>query len=149
MQDTPTPEELLAAVAAFVRQELGPALTRHGEAALAYHAKVAANMLDTTRRQLQQAPASDAAEFARLRQLLGHPSGQQHGQTDASLDALNRTLAERLAQPAHGLPPDLLAEHLWRTALDKLAVDQPRYATAQRVWAAQAQPPAPAPTPST
>lgn len=127
MQDLPRPDQLLAAVAGFLRQEAGPALGRAGESALAYHAKVAANMLDIVARQLTLAPAAEAAERARLQAVLGDPS------TD-DLATLNQRLADALA--AGTLDPATnpgLADHLWRTTLDKLAVDQPRYATYRQV----------------
>lgn len=127
MQDLPRPDQLLAAVAGFLRQEAGPALGRAGESALAYHARVAANMLDIVARQLTLAPAAEAAERARLQAVLGDPS------TD-DLAALNQRLADALA--AGTLDPTTnpaLADHLWRTTLDKLAVDQPRYATYRQV----------------
>ena len=60
MQDSPNPEQLLAAVARFLRDEAGPALGRSGQDALAYNARVAANMLDIVSRQLQLAPSADA-----------------------------------------------------------------------------------------
>ena len=135
MHDLPRPDQLLAAVAGFLRQEAGPALGRAGESALAYQARVAANMLDIVARQLTLAPAAEAAERARLQALLGAP------QTD-DLAALNQRLAEALA--AGTLDPatqPALADHLWRTTLDKLAVDQPRYATYRQVVGEAAPPP--------
>jgi len=124
MQDLPTPEQLLAAVARFLRDEAGPALAGHGDSALAYHARVAANMLDTVRRQGLLAPASDAAEVQRLRALLGGTAPP-----DADLTMLNQRLADGIASGF--LPADHpgLAEHLWSTTMAKLAVDQPGYDT--------------------
>lgn len=129
MQDAPTPEQLLAAVARYLRDEAGPALAAHGDDALAYQARVAANMLDTVRRQGLLAPAAEAAERARLQALLGDQDG-----TD-DLAALNRRLAEALAQGRLDATQPALAEHLWRTTLDKLAVDQPGYDTYCRLAA--------------
>lgn len=70
MHDLPSPEQLLAAVARFLRDEAGPALAGAGEAALAYQARVAANMLDTVARQAELAPAAEATERTRLLSLL-------------------------------------------------------------------------------
>ena len=123
MQDSPNPEQLLAAVARFLRDEAGPALGRSGQDALAYNARVAANMLDIVSRQLQLAPSADADEGARLRVLLNDPVSSD------DLDRLNQRLAERIAQGDPGTDPQALTEHLWRTTLAKLAVDQPSYAT--------------------
>ena len=74
-------------------------------------------------RQLTQEEGSDAAEVKRLRALLG---------TDGSVTDLNRTLAERIAKGEVDLATPGLAEHLWQTTMDKLAVDQPNYASYKR-----------------
>lgn len=129
MHDLPTPEQLLAAVARFLRDDAGPALARHGDNALAYQARVAANMVDTVARQTQLAPATDAAERRRLQVLLGLPADHP----DASdLAALNRRLVSRLADGTLDSHHPGLADHLWATTLAKLAVDQPGYDTHQR-----------------
>ena len=123
MQDSPSPEQLLAAVARFLRDEAGPALGRSGQDALAYNARVAANMLDIVGRQLQLAPTADANELARLRPLLNDAAS-----TD-DLARLNQRLAERIYQGKVSTEDPALTEHLWRTTQAKLAVDQPSYAT--------------------
>ena len=141
MHDLPTADELLGAVSRFLRDDAGPALGRGAPpsdgAALAYQVRVAANMLDIVRRQFALAPATDAAERARLQALLGEAG---------DLATLNRRLAECIADGRIGLATPGLADHLWRTTLDKLAVDQPGYATYRRQFAATA--PVPAPTES-
>ena len=124
MQDAPSPEQLLQAVARYLRDEAGPALARAGEGALAYQAKVAANMLDIAGRQIDKAPAEQAAEQARLQDLLGGAG---------SLEALNQRLAERIASGELAPRQPGLAEHLWLSTLAKLAVDQPGYDTYRRL----------------
>ncbi len=42
---------------------------------------------------------------------------------------LNRVLAERIMKGEVDLGTLGLAEHLWQTTMDKLAVDQPNYAS--------------------
>ena len=74
-------------------------------------------------RQLTLEEGGDAAEVERLRALLG-----MHG----SLTELNRALAERIAKGEVDLQTPGLAEHLWQTTMDKLAVDQPNYASYKR-----------------
>ena len=127
MQDAPSPEQLLQAVARYLRDEAGPALARAGDAALAYQARVAANMLDIAGRQLAQAAAEQAAESARLQDLLGEMG---------SLAGLNLRLAERIVGGELAVGQPGLAEHLWLTTLAKLAVDQPGYDTYRRLTAA-------------
>jgi hypothetical protein len=74
-------------------------------------------------RQLTLATVSDAAEAERLRKLLAMPG---------SLFELNRALADAIAKGELDLETPGLAEHLWQTTMDKLAVDQPTYAAYRR-----------------
>ena len=115
MQDEPTPEELVKAVADFLRNDIAPMISGHN----AFKLRVAINALDLVTRQLRLEQGSDAAEAARLSRLLG-----QQG----SLAELNGALAERIAKGEADLQTPGLSDHLWQTTLDKLAVDQPNYA---------------------
>jgi hypothetical protein len=119
MQDEPTPEELIAAVADFLRNDIAPELSGHN----AFKLRVAINALDLVTRQLALEGMSSAAEAARLTQLLG---------MQGALGELNRTLADRIAKGEFDLQTPGLTEHLWQTTLDKLAVDQPNYASYKR-----------------
>jgi hypothetical protein len=119
MQDEPTPTELIKAVADFLRNELTPAIGGHS----AFKLRVAINALDLVTRQLTLESSSDAAETARLKQLLG---------AQGSLGELNRALADRIANGDADLQTPGLAEHLWQTTMDKLAIDQPNYAAHRR-----------------
>lgn len=114
MHQRPDMEDLLAAVALFLREQALPQLPAHA----AYHARVAANMVDIVRRQLQLAPAAEAGELQRLRAL---------PRREGSLSELNARLCEQLADGRIDLHTPGLAEHLWQTTLDTLAVDQPGY----------------------
>ena len=124
MHQRPDTEDLLAAVALFLREQAIPQLPAHA----AYHARVAANMVDIVRRQLQLAPAADAEEQRRLRALL---------QADGSLAELNARLCECIADGRIGLHTPGLAQHLWQSTLDKLAVDQPGYESYRRALGAR------------
>jgi Domain of unknown function (DUF6285) len=119
MQDEPTPEELVKAVADFLRNDIAPMISGHN----AFKLRVSINALDLVTRQLKLEQGADAAEAARLSQLLG-----QQG----SLVELNRALAGRIASGEADLQTPGLAEHLWQTTMDKLAVDQPNYGSYKR-----------------
>jgi hypothetical protein len=119
MQDEPTPEELIRAVADFLRHEIAPGISGHN----AFKLRVSVNALDLVTRQLALAQGSDAAEAVRLTQLLGE---------EGTLGELNRILADRIANGEADLQTPGLAEHLWQTTMDKLAVDQPNYASYKR-----------------
>ena len=119
MQDEPTPEELTRAVADFLRRDLAPGMTGHD----AFRLRVAINALDLVTRQLELSARSDAAEVERLSHLLG---------VQGSLGELNGVLAGRIAAGEVYLQTPGIAEHVWQTTMDKLAVDQPNYASYQR-----------------
>jgi Domain of unknown function (DUF6285) len=119
MQDEPTPIELTKAVADFLRDDIAPMISGHQ----AFKLRVAINILDLVGRQLTLEQGSDAAEAARLTGLLGIPG---------ALIELNRALAEKIASRELDLQTQGLTEHLWQTTMDKLAVDQPNYASYKR-----------------
>jgi hypothetical protein len=119
MQDEPTPIELTKAVADFLRNDITPLISGHQ----AFKLRVAINILDLVTRQLTQEEGSDTSETERLRALLG---------MDGSVTDLNRALAERISKGEVDLATAGLAEHLWATTMDKLAVDQPNYASYKR-----------------
>ena len=119
MQDEPTPEELIKAVADFLRNDIAPEISGH----LAFKLRVSINALDLVTRQIALEQGSDAAEIARLSQLLA---------MQGSVGELNRALADRIAKGEVDLRTPGLADHLWQTTMDKLAVDQPNYASYRR-----------------
>jgi len=119
MQDEPTPTELTKAVADFLRNEITPAIGGHN----AFKLRVAINALDLVTRQLALQQGGDVAEAARLTQLLD---------MQGSLVELNRALADRIAKGEADLRTPGLSDHLWQTTMDKLAVDQPNYASYRR-----------------
>jgi len=119
MQDEPTPTELIKAVADFLRSDIAPMISGHN----AFKLRVSINALDLVTRQLSLQEDSDAAEAARLARLLG---------MQGSLAELNRVLADRIAKGKIDLQTSGLADHLWQTTMDKLAVDQPNYASYRR-----------------
>jgi hypothetical protein len=119
MQDEPTPEELIKAVADFLRSDIAPLISGHH----AFKLRVSINALDLVTRQITLEQAGDAAEAARLSRLLA---------MQGTLGELNRALADRIAKGDVDLQTPGLADHLWQTTMDKLAVDQPNYASYRR-----------------
>lgn len=131
MQDRPTAAELLAAVRAFLEDDLLPQL----EGRRRFHALVAANVLGIVEREMAQDEAHLRAEHARLATLLGAPA---HEGTLAALRdavrALDVRLAERIRAGDADAGPfaDAVRAHLRATTLEKLAVANPRYGSAPR-----------------
>jgi hypothetical protein len=116
MQDRPTPAEVIGAVAAFLKTTVAAQTS----GATSFQARVAANALEMMKRELDLAPAEDAAEHERLKALLG---------TDGALFDLSVELSRRIATGEIETSSPALIEHLWATTMAKLAVDQPTYAS--------------------
>jgi hypothetical protein len=114
MQDRPSADKLLAAVRAFLNETAMPQLS--GQAA--FHARVAGNVLDILARELALAPGFNKAEQARLESLLGE---------SGNLEALNRKFCDKIASGEMGLADEAVKNHLTKTTMGKLAIDQPRY----------------------
>jgi hypothetical protein len=114
MMDQPSAIELVKAVQAFLETRAIPELKGH----TAFHARVAANALAIVARELEQGPDADSQEAARLQTLLGH---------EGDLQALNRELCRRIR--TGGIDPldPALADHLRRTTIAKVRIDQPNY----------------------
>lgn len=112
----PTAPELLAAIEGFLKDEALPAL----EGSEAYHMRVALSALAIVAREIEQGPALDEAERARLTAVLG---------IDGALVDLNRLLCGRIRQRVLTYKDRGLMAHLRATAMGKMAIDNPRYAT--------------------
>lgn len=125
MQDQPSAAELLRAATDFLRERVLPELEGHA----AFHGRVAANVLAIVQRELEIAPEANVAEHARLTELLGE---------EGSLDELNRELCRRIRSGDLDRATPGLIEHLWETAITKVAIDQPKYATYRRIIAKRA-----------
>jgi hypothetical protein len=119
MQDEPMPDEILALVASFLRDEAAPALSGR----VAFHARVAANAVELVRRQLSEGARGEVRELSRLQALFG---------SQDDLSSLNARLASGIADGSQTLQNTAMREHLWRTTLEKVAVDQPNYASFKR-----------------
>ncbi len=126
MREPPSTAELVDAVSEFLTREIAPTLSGR----LAFHLRVAVNVLATIRREIELGPAADRAETARLAALLGVAD---------DLEALNAELCRRIAEGGFDPQDPALIEHLWATTLDTLAIDQPSYATYRRIAAEEAR----------
>ena len=115
----PTRDELLEAVIEFLENRVMPKLDKH----TAFHARVAANVLNIVRRELEQGPKLDAEELVRLKDLLGE---------DGTLEALNAELCNRIHRGDLDYTDPELMEHLFQTTMGKVSVDQPIYSAYRR-----------------
>jgi|FLYL01.1.fsa_nt_gi hypothetical protein len=124
MQDYPTYQQLLEAVAGFLEAEIVPS----APGARGFHARVAANVLRIVRRELETEEQALADEWRRLDDLLGT---EPKPPTLAALrDALRRRTEElcariRAGEADSGEWAGRVFDHVRRTVRDKLAVSSP------------------------
>ncbi|MCR9225232.1 MAG: DUF6285 domain-containing protein [Hyphomonas sp.] len=116
MHDQPSVSELVLAVKSFIDETAGPNLTGHA----AFHARVASNALATVLRDLELRPANEAAEIARLKNLMNASEGDD-------LAVLNARLSEKIQSGDLTLETPGLLEHLKTTTVAQVEIDQPRY----------------------
>jgi hypothetical protein len=116
MQDRPTCDELLAAVEAFLDAGAAPG----AEAAMRFHARVAANAVRIVRRELALEDAHLDAELARLQDLLGPataPATEKAGRLEATDDTRGQP-ATQVRQPTEAAAPSRATGEL-RTTIGK------------------------------
>jgi hypothetical protein len=113
----PSDAGLLQAVAGFLEHTALPRLEGHAQ----FHGRVALNVLAMLERSQTLGPAATAAEHARLAQLMGDPSG------DVTALRTRLCAALRAGQMTEADPH--LLNHLLRTAVDRVAIEQPNYAS--------------------
>jgi hypothetical protein len=116
MREQPSASELLDSVAEFMGKELMPRLSGR----VAFHTRIAINVLAIVRREMTLGPAAAAREAVRLAELLG---------AEGDAEALTDALCERIAHGEIDAHDPKLIEHLWATTMDTVAIDQPNYAT--------------------
>lgn len=117
--DRPDAAELLAAVREHLIDNLAPML----EGQPAFHLRVATNALAIVERTMAEGDAMDAAELARLRDLLGR---------DGDLIDLNRRLSAKIRTQPPGDEKASILDHLRRTSADKLRLANPRHMTPRK-----------------
>lgn len=124
MQDRPTANELIDAVAQFLAGELAPTLT---DPRLKFRALVAANVLGIVARELQMSADLTRAEWHRLDALMGDDAPGENLQDE--IDVMTRALCVRIRAGAAdgGAFHDAAFAHVQQTLIEKLQVANPRY----------------------
>ncbi|MBW1786059.1 MAG: hypothetical protein JRK53_05480 [Deltaproteobacteria bacterium] len=110
----PDTRDLVEAVREFLETRVMPAVDEHA----AFHTRVAANVLAIVERELDLGPDLDAEERERLRHLLGK---------EGTLSELNRELCLQIREGALDYHDPALVEHLYKTTLGRMSIDNPRY----------------------
>lgn len=128
MQDRPTALELLAAVRAFLEEDLVPTL----EGRRRFHALVSANVLAVVERELAGEEEQLANQWDRLAGLSGLDPAtrpQRLGALRAAVRELETRLAERIraGEADGGELATQVRSHVRATVEEKLAVANPRF----------------------
>jgi hypothetical protein len=105
---------LLDAAIDYLERELLPTLTGYYR----FQCRVTANVLAQVRRELALAPQQAEAERLRLVSLLGH---------DGTRDELSRELAGAIRAGRLALDDDALLDHLRRSLLEALRINNPKW----------------------
>ena len=125
MQDRPTADELLEALAEFLDREVVPAL----EGRKRFHAIVAANVARITAREFRLGAAQAAEEHAELRELLDEAGlGAGRASSEKALVELNAELCRRIERgdADSGEFRARVLAFLRRATERKLAIDDPK-----------------------
>jgi hypothetical protein len=124
MQDRPTIDELLAAVAGFLQDDVMASTTGR----LNFHARVSANVLQMIRRELKEQEAHLDKEWDGLSSLLGQTERPRTiAALSTGIEERNRDLSRRIQAGDFDSGParDRLLAHLRAVSLDKLVVSNP------------------------
>jgi Domain of unknown function (DUF6285) len=113
-QSMPSAPVLLVAAVKYLEEELLPTLTGYHR----FKTRVAANVLNIVRRELELREAQAAAERGRLRALVGH---------DGEVEGLSAELSESIRQGAIDLDDPALRAHLRQSLADALAINNPKW----------------------
>ena len=127
MQDRPTIDELLEAVAGFLRDDVLP----NTQGRISFHARVSGNVLEMLRRELASLEEHYAGEWDGLDHLLGvDPMPPGLANVRERLLARNKELSDRIQKGAADSGPwrDTVFAHLRRVTHEKLTVSNPQLA---------------------
>ena len=83
-----------------------------------FHAHVAKNSLNIILRQLSLEEENNSKERKRLAEIL---------KIDGDLKELNRILCEKINNDEINIKDNDLIDHLYKTTMEKLSIDQPNY----------------------
>ena len=121
MQDQPSPDAILAAVAAWLRDTAADALPAHAR----FEAKVAAGAVELVRRPIGAGP-SEGDEARMLSALVDDAGG---------LAASTKRLCAQIDSGEADLSTPGLSDLLVETTLNKIDIDQPEFSAAARLRA--------------
>jgi hypothetical protein len=114
MNNPPSKEELITSVIEFIENDIIDELVGQKR----FHAHVAKNSLQIILRQLKLEEKNNRFEKNRLKEIL---------KIDKDLNELNKILCQKIDTEEIDINNNDLIDHLFKTTLEKLSIDQPNY----------------------
>jgi len=114
MNNPPSKEELITSVIEFIENDIIDELVGQKR----FHAHVAKNSLQIILRQLKLEEKNNRFEKNRLKEIL---------KIDKDLNELNKILCQKIDDEEIDINNNDLIDHLFKTTLEKLSIDQPNY----------------------
>ena len=114
MNNPPSKEELIISIINYIENDVISELKGQKR----FHAHVAKNSLNIILRQLSLEEENNSKERKRLAKIL---------KIDGDLKELNRILCEKINNDEINIKDNDLIDHLYKTTMEKLSIDQPNY----------------------
>ena len=114
MNNPPSKEELIISIINFLENDIISELKGQKK----FHAHVAKNSLNIVLRQLKLEEENNSKEKKRLKEIL---------KIEGDLKDLNQILCEKINNEEIDINNDELVDHLYKTTMEKLSIDQPNY----------------------
>ena len=114
MNNPPSKEELITSVIEFIENDIIDGLVGQKR----FHAHVAKNSLQIILRQLKLEEKNNRFEKNRLKEIL---------KIDKDLNELNKILCQKIDTEEININDNDLIDHLFKTTMEKLSIDQPNY----------------------
>ena len=114
MNNPPSKEELIISIINYIENDVISELKGQKR----FHAHVAKNSLNIILRQLSLEKENNSKERKRLAEIL---------KIDGDLKELNRILCEKINNDEINIKDNDLIDHLYKTTMEKLSIDQPNY----------------------
>ena len=114
MNNPPSKEELIISIINFLENDIISELKGQKR----FHAHVAKNSLNIVLRQLRLEKENNSKEKKRLKEIL---------KIEGNLNDLNLILCEKINNEEVDINNDELIDHLYKTTMEKLSIDQPNY----------------------
>ena len=114
MNNPPSKEELITSIIEFIENDIIDELIGQKR----FHAHVAKNSLQIVLRQLKVEEKNNQSEKSRLKEII---------KIDKDLNEMNKILCQKIDNEEIDINNNDLIDHLFKTTMEKLSIDQPNY----------------------